>query len=109
MEKIFVKVYENTLGFNHAHHLQNHEKVHTKETPFLCNECGKGFAVKYNLKVHMRRHSNEKPYSCLQCEKAFAHRSALMTHTRTHSGMKYVLIRRHYYDSLIICYYLFNR
>ena len=39
--------------------LKRHEKIHTKEKPFLCNECQKGFATTTNLKQHLQIHLGE--------------------------------------------------
>lgn len=36
--------------------LKRHQKIHTKEKPFLCNECKKGFATTTNLKQHLQIH-----------------------------------------------------
>ncbi|XP_075052687.1 zinc finger X-chromosomal protein isoform X2 [Mixophyes fleayi] len=42
--------------------------VHTKELPFRCKRCRKGFRQQAELKKHMKTHSGKKVYQCEYCE-----------------------------------------
>lgn len=42
--------------------------VHTKELPFRCKRCRKGFRQQQELKKHMKSHSGKKVYQCEYCE-----------------------------------------
>ncbi|XP_041930114.1 zinc finger protein 711 isoform X2 [Alosa sapidissima] len=42
--------------------------VHTKELPFKCKRCKRGFRQQGELKKHMKTHSGRKVYQCQYCE-----------------------------------------
>ncbi|XP_075395934.1 zinc finger X-chromosomal protein-like [Tenrec ecaudatus] len=42
--------------------------VHTKDLPFRCKRCRKGFRQQNELKKHMKSHSGRKVYQCEFCE-----------------------------------------
>ncbi|NP_001081639.1 zinc finger Y-chromosomal protein 1 [Xenopus laevis] len=42
--------------------------VHTKELPYRCKRCKKGFRQQIELKKHMKTHSGKKVYQCEYCE-----------------------------------------
>ncbi|XP_034971237.2 zinc finger X-chromosomal protein [Zootoca vivipara] len=42
--------------------------VHTKDLPFRCKRCKKGFKLQMELKKHMKTHSGRKVYQCEYCE-----------------------------------------
>ena len=69
---------------------KRHNLTHTKEKAYICNECGKKFALIQHLKEHSYRHSKQKPYNCgiLGCTQSFRHASELSLHRRTHPEYK---------------------
>nr|XP_014338136.1 PREDICTED: zinc finger protein 25 [Bos mutus] len=93
--------------------LKKHQKTHTNEKTYKCNECGKAFYQKSILIIHEHTHSKDKPgeceksvsqngdltrqpktptrektYECKECKKTFYHLSSLSRHLRTHAGEK---------------------
>ncbi|XP_018607851.1 zinc finger protein 711-like [Scleropages formosus] len=42
--------------------------VHTKDLPFKCKRCKRGFRHQNELKKHMKTHSGRKVYQCQYCE-----------------------------------------
>ncbi|XP_030066785.1 zinc finger protein 711 [Microcaecilia unicolor] len=42
--------------------------VHTKDLPFKCKRCKRGFRLQNELKKHMKTHSGRKVYQCQYCE-----------------------------------------
>ncbi|EGT50867.1 hypothetical protein CAEBREN_14914 [Caenorhabditis brenneri] len=51
--------------FKKRYNLVSHVRVHTGETPFECDLCGKEFARAQNLQLHRRWHTGEKPCVCV--------------------------------------------
>ncbi|CAO1373907.1 unnamed protein product [Diamesa hyperborea] len=99
-----------TFACNSA--LSIHYRSHTKERPFKCTTCDRGFSTKVrhiitdsslfkhrcrycgkifgsdsSLQIHLRSHTGERPYKCnVFCKKVLSCRSALQMHYRVHTG-----------------------
>ena len=58
---------------------------HTKEMPFKCTQCGKGFATGTYLSRHMELHEPVKKHECSVCGKKFGASRHLYTHSKIHS------------------------
>uniref|UniRef100_A0A4W5PYJ0 C2H2-type domain-containing protein n=1 Tax=Hucho hucho TaxID=62062 RepID=A0A4W5PYJ0_9TELE len=83
--------------FNYRSQVIIHERVHTRERPFVCKHhsrafgckiCGKAFGTKQTLKTHQFTHMGERPFICNYCGKSFAYLCNLKTHERVHTGEK---------------------
>ena len=85
-------------GFVTKEQLKNHETTHTKSREYICEQCGKAFAVKSALTTHITAvHEEKKIHSCETCGKAFADSSNLSKHKQTHyrdSGVRKQRSRR---------------
>lgn len=68
--------------------LLNHRFIHSKEKPFKCTECGKGFCQSRTLAVHKILHKEMSPHKCHLCGRGFNQRSNLKTHLLTHTDIK---------------------
>lgn len=68
---------EHIRAFIHKSHLFAQPKSLTSER-YECIQCGKAFSGKSGLIVHQRIHTGEKPYKCDEYEKAFIQKSQLL-------------------------------
>merc|ERR1712012_106951 len=70
--------------------LKWHMAKHTGEKSFPCrNEgCEKRFRLSTMRSNHEKIHTGQKDYHCNQCEKSFIQRTALMVHLKRHYGIK---------------------
>lgn len=73
--------------FPRSNHLAQHELTHTKEKPFLCSYCQKGFWYKNSLIGHIKQnHTGEVNYTCDECGRGFFQKSEFMRHKPIHSN-----------------------
>ncbi|CAO1404971.1 unnamed protein product [Diamesa tonsa] len=65
--------------------LLKHEKIHTGNTGYNCEICGKMAVNKQSLDTHMLSHTNETPFKCSLCPKAYKTSSARASHMEVHN------------------------
>ncbi|XP_034255935.1 zinc finger protein 124-like isoform X2 [Thrips palmi] len=84
------KVYECEYcgrTFTRSNHLAQHELTHTKDEPFHCYYCNKGFWYKNSLIGHIKQnHTGDVNYTCEECGRGFFQRSEFMRHKPIHSN-----------------------
>ncbi|XP_075428981.1 zinc finger protein 711 isoform X3 [Ascaphus truei] len=54
--------------------------LHTKDLPFKCKKCKRGFRLQPELKKHMKTHSGKKVYQCQYCEYSTTDASGFKRH-----------------------------
>lgn len=70
--------------FKNSYSLKRHEDIHKK--PFMCDVCGRGFALKNTRDNHALRHSGVRPFACTLCSKTFLAKNKLRSHMKGHTG-----------------------
>lgn len=67
-----------------------HLKIHSGVKSYLCEMCGRTFALKSYLRSHKQLHHPEKehskPFSCCLCAYTAHSKNQLVVHERTHTG-----------------------
>ena len=58
--------------------------THIGENPFICKECGAGFAKRSDLMIHL----GEKPFDCKECGARISRNNPLKCHMQNHTGEK---------------------
>ena len=53
---------------------------------FLCNECGKNFAMEADLYIHQSRTHDLNSYTCEKCSENFVGKDTLYNHMRKHNS-----------------------
>nr|CAB3248855.1 ZF(C2H2)-75 zinc finger protein [Phallusia mammillata] len=71
-----------------SENLNRHKMIHNDSRPYHCTHCNKSFRLSQHLKEHIRIHTGEKPYKCNICGHAFCQISNLKSHKKTHSKVK---------------------
>ncbi|VVD05888.1 unnamed protein product, partial [Leptidea sinapis] len=66
---------------------QQQAPVHSRDRPFICGECGRGFPLKRHLVTHTKYHAGERPYVCNECGESFAQKEHLVMHSRFHGSL----------------------
>ncbi|CAH0388251.1 unnamed protein product [Bemisia tabaci] len=67
----------------------HYQSVHVGESPYHCNECGKGFASKSGLYGHRQVHKSTDYFKCQYCEKEFTRKDSYNEHLLIHIGPRH--------------------
>lgn len=65
-----------------------HVRSHTKEKPYMCKTCNRGFSYESNLRYHIRdKHPEQKPLSCKFCGQSFRRNKNRTVHMQKHRAI----------------------
>ncbi len=76
------------MAFFKKWNLSSHTRTHTGERPYACDLCSMKFLQSHHLTRHRMLHTGERPYSCDLCPRKFTQSYDLTRHKRIHSGEK---------------------
>lgn len=84
-----------TKAFRVKHHLNNHLRVHNKDSPFECSYdgCSAKFRQKYALTIHLRKHTGDY-VTCDSCKSPFVTQFQLNKHSKICNGTFKPLLTR---------------
>ncbi|XP_068626026.1 zinc finger protein Paris-like [Battus philenor] len=74
---------------SNAEQVKIHERLHTGEKPFACQECGAGFHRKSSYLQHIAIHLPEKTVQCAQCPALFKSVTLMRIHAARHRAPRY--------------------
>ncbi|XP_053159861.1 zinc finger protein 271-like isoform X2 [Hemicordylus capensis] len=68
--------------------ISTQHRIHIREKPYTCSECGRSFSQHLILNAHQIIHRGPKPFQCSECGKSFSQNRYLISHQRIHTGIK---------------------